>query len=312
MTSTNIQIGLSENSRNSSKVLKPPGGGSSDIFGHANGNTAATPRSNKGHMASNIFAPPLAKSCNGDNHRRNPNMDSHNRLFGEVERPYTPAKNHQKSSIPIGGADSVDSTPRTNGTNGTTKANGTNGHTNGNGHSNGEAMVANGNSVKHEPITSPNNSYSSSIQEEILSPRSPAATTPRRKLNAPLDNLPIQPIEIDTHVHFNGANGPLTNTTNSSSFSSSTDDSNYGFVKSPRLTPRNPVTGMGVQDSFHRGRRMDGRRDGNPVTGHGYITEINTAVPALNGGSKPAVMNGTNQVINKNRIPPGGFSSGLW
>lgn len=79
-------------------------------------------------------------------------------------------------------------------------------------------------------------------------------------MNAPLDNLPIQPIEIDTHVHFNGANGPLTNTTNSSSFSSSTDDSNYGFVKSPRLTPRNPVTGMGVQDSFHRGRRMDGRR----------------------------------------------------
>lgn len=74
-------------------------------------------------------------------------MDSHNRLFGEVERPYTPAKNHQKSSIPFGG-DAVDATPRTNGTNG--KANGANGHTNGNGHSNGgEAMVANGNSVKH-------------------------------------------------------------------------------------------------------------------------------------------------------------------
>lgn len=209
MTSTNIHIGLSENSRSSSKVLKPPGGGSSDIFGHGNGNSAATPRSNKGHMASNIFAAPLAKTCNdrqgeyryffiGDNHRRNPNMDSHNRLFGEVERPYTPAKNHQKSSIPFGG-DSVDATPRTNGTNG--KANGTNGHTNGNGHSNGgEAMVANGNSVKH---------------------------------------------------------------------------------------------------------------DGNPVTGQGYTTEINTAVPALNGGSKPA-FNGTNQVINKNRIPPGGFSSGLW
>lgn len=77
-------------------------------------------------------------------------MDSHNRLFGEVERPYTPAKNHFKSSIPLGGADSVDSTPRTNGTNG--KTNGTNGHTNGNGNSNGlngEAMIANGNSVKH-------------------------------------------------------------------------------------------------------------------------------------------------------------------
>lgn len=83
--------------------------------------------------------------------------------------------------------------------------------------------------------------------------------TPRRKLHNPLDNLPILPIEIDTHVQFNGT-APLSNTTNSSSFSSSTDDSNYGFVKSPRLSHRNPVTGMGIQDTFHRGRRMDGRR----------------------------------------------------
>jgi len=195
MTSTNIHIGLSENSRSSSKVLKPPGGGSSDIFGNGSGNIAATPRSNRGHQTSNIFAAPTEKTCNGDKIRRNPNMDSHNRLFGEVDRPYTPAKNHFKSNIPLGGADSVDSTPRTNDTNG--KANGTNGHTNGN--SNGEAMIANGNSGKH---------------------------------------------------------------------------------------------------------------DGNPVTGQGYTSEINTAVPALNN-TKPA-LNGTKQVINKNRIPPGGFSSGLW
>lgn len=109
-----------------------------------------------------------------------------------------------------------------------------------------------------EPINSPNNSHSSSIREEILSPRSSQniAMTPRRRLNAPQDNLPIQPIEIDTHVHFNGT-APLTN---SSASSTSTDDSNYGFVKSPRLSHRNPVTGTGVPDGFHRGRRMDGRR----------------------------------------------------
>lgn len=83
--------------------------------------------------------------------------------------------------------------------------------------------------------------------------------TPRRKFNAPIDNLKIQPIEIDTHVQFNGT-APLTNTTNSSSFSSSTDDSNYGFAKSPRLSQRNPVTGSGIQDIYHRGRKMDGRR----------------------------------------------------
>ncbi|XP_052869694.1 microtubule-associated protein Jupiter isoform X3 [Anopheles cruzii] len=50
------------------------------------------------------------------------------------------------------------------------------------------------------------------------------------------------------------------------------------------------------------------RNDGNPITGEGYsksngAAEINTTVPSLNGGG---------HVINKNRIPPGGFSSGLW
>lgn len=43
--------------------------------------------------------------------------------------------------------------------------------------------------------------------------------------------------------------------------------------------------------------------NGNPITGEGFKPEINTTVPSLNG---------TNQVINRNRIPPGGFSSGLW
>lgn len=47
------------------RVLKPPGGGSSDIFGNGNANTTAAPRSNKGHMASNIFAAPMEKTCNG-------------------------------------------------------------------------------------------------------------------------------------------------------------------------------------------------------------------------------------------------------
>ncbi|EDS44585.1 conserved hypothetical protein [Culex quinquefasciatus] len=47
--------------------------------------------------------------------------------------------------------------------------------------------------------------------------------------------------------------------------------------------------------------------NGNPVTGEGYksggAAEINTTIPSLNGSG---------HVINKNRIPPGGFSSGLW
>ncbi|XP_077289214.1 microtubule-associated protein Jupiter-like isoform X2 [Arctopsyche grandis] len=47
-------------------------------------------------------------------------------------------------------------------------------------------------------------------------------------------------------------------------------------------------------------------KEGNPLSGEGYKSmngEINT-VTALNGnGSSP---------INHNRVPPGGFSSGLW
>lgn len=44
------------------RVLKPPGGGSSDIFGNENYNT---PRSGKNHLASNIFAAPEAFNKNG-------------------------------------------------------------------------------------------------------------------------------------------------------------------------------------------------------------------------------------------------------
>lgn len=44
------------------RVLKPPGGGSSDLFG---GSIPSTPRSARNHMASNIFAAPETKPVNG-------------------------------------------------------------------------------------------------------------------------------------------------------------------------------------------------------------------------------------------------------
>lgn len=47
MTSTNFNIGMT-NSKNSSRVIKPPGGGHSDIFGITNNeNEAFTPRKRK-------------------------------------------------------------------------------------------------------------------------------------------------------------------------------------------------------------------------------------------------------------------------
>ncbi|KAL1403762.1 hypothetical protein pipiens_005569 [Culex pipiens pipiens] len=136
-------------------VLKPPGGGSSDLFGADN--QPQTPRSmNKNRMQSNIFAVPEGQRAgNGETPRRAANgQDSHNRLFGEVDRPYTPAKNHMKSNLPIGagGGDQPDS----NG-----KSSATNGHSNGhsaaaktNGHQNGNGNHANGHSNGHSNGTS--------------------------------------------------------------------------------------------------------------------------------------------------------------
>ncbi|XP_049531413.1 microtubule-associated protein Jupiter isoform X5 [Anopheles darlingi] len=190
------------------RVLKPPGGGSSDLFGAEQLSPGQIPRTmSKNRMQSNIFAAPSSSAEAHKNGSETPRraatgQDSHNRLFGEVDRPFTPSKNHMKSNLPIG-ADQADGRKQQNG-----KSNGV-AHQNGNGTANGH----------------------------------------------------------HTNGHSNG-NGNIS--------SASSDNG-----------------------SSH---------NGNPVTGEGYsksngAAEINTTVPSLNGGG---------HVINKNRIPPGGFSSGLW
>nr|XP_026497324.1 microtubule-associated protein Jupiter isoform X2 [Vanessa tameamea] len=68
---------------------------------------------------------------------------------------------------------------------------------------------------------------------------------------------------------------------------------------------RNPVTGDGVVLPPPRRRHpAASQREGNPITGDGYKSlngQINT-VTSINGNSS----------ILHNRVPPGGFSSGLW
>nr|XP_029727204.1 microtubule-associated protein Jupiter isoform X7 [Aedes albopictus] len=218
MTSTSFTIGFGDNSKSSSKVLKPPGGGSSDLFGADN--QPQTPRSmNKNRMQSNIFAAPEGqKAGNGETPRRGASgQDSYNRLFGEADRPYTPAKNHMKSNLPIG--------------NDATDAGKTNGHSSSsNGKANGHHQNGNG-------------------------------------------------IAQATNGHSSHSNGSSHTNGHSNGTSTSSAPSQNG--------------------STHK--------NGNPVTGEGYksggAAEINTTVPSLNGAG---------HVINKNRIPPGGFSSGLW
>uniref|UniRef100_A0AAG5CUL3 Microtubule-associated protein Jupiter n=1 Tax=Anopheles atroparvus TaxID=41427 RepID=A0AAG5CUL3_ANOAO len=236
------------------RVLKPPGGGSSDLFG-AEHLAPSTPRTmSKNRMQSNIFAAPADAHKNGGSEtprRGTQGQDSHNRLFGELNRPFTPAKNHMKSNLPIGnGQDHPDgSKAHTNG-----KANGASAaHQNGNGTANGHG---NGHSNGHSNGNGHISSASSDNGSSHTSPRSP---------------------------------------------------------RSPRFAQRNPVTGNGIEDYGDKPRKPSSRRggvggDGNPVTGEGYsksngAAEINTTVPSLNAGG---------HVINKNRIPPGGFSSGLW
>ncbi|XP_049531410.1 microtubule-associated protein Jupiter isoform X2 [Anopheles darlingi] len=147
MTSTNFTVGFGENSKASSKVLKPPGGGSSDLFGAEQLSPGQIPRTmSKNRMQSNIFAAPSSSAEAHKNGSETPRraatgQDSHNRLFGEVDRPFTPSKNHMKSNLPIG-ADQADGRKQQNGKsngvahqngNGTANGHHTNGHSNGNG-----------------------------------------------------------------------------------------------------------------------------------------------------------------------------------
>ncbi|XP_041982637.1 microtubule-associated protein Jupiter isoform X3 [Aricia agestis] len=67
---------------------------------------------------------------------------------------------------------------------------------------------------------------------------------------------------------------------------------------------RNPVTGDGVELPPPRRRHPAACREGNPITGDGYKSmngQINM-VTSINGNSS----------ILHNKVPPGGYSSGLW
>ncbi|XP_045538089.1 microtubule-associated protein Jupiter isoform X2 [Papilio machaon] len=68
---------------------------------------------------------------------------------------------------------------------------------------------------------------------------------------------------------------------------------------------RNPVTGDGIpMPPLRRRHPAAGLREGNPITGDGYKSlngQINTVTS----------INGRNNLIHS-RVPPGGYSSGLW
>ncbi|XP_016999011.2 microtubule-associated protein Jupiter isoform X6 [Drosophila takahashii] len=75
-----------------------------------------------------------------------------------------------------------------------------------------------------------------------------------------------------------------------------------------KLDSRNPITGLGLNGDGVGGLKPKKLkiREGNPVTGEGYKAGANDF------HQRQESSNGGTPVINKNRIPPGGYSSGLW
>lgn len=97
------------------RVLKPPGGGSSDIFGAAPEETS--PRRIKAHNQSQLSSALFGDTNGTDNataavspRSNKPGNDSYKRLFGPPDAPSTPnARNHMRSNIPLSGESSISS-----------------------------------------------------------------------------------------------------------------------------------------------------------------------------------------------------------
>uniref|UniRef100_A0A3Q1B967 Jupiter microtubule associated homolog 2 n=2 Tax=Amphiprion ocellaris TaxID=80972 RepID=A0A3Q1B967_AMPOC len=94
MTSTNMFQGLDSASKPSSRVLQPPGGGSSNVFGGYEDDSAAMRRPNK--MASKVFAAP--EEPQSVPKRSNPPGGKSSGIFGEPEAPAQPRR-----PVPPGG-----------------------------------------------------------------------------------------------------------------------------------------------------------------------------------------------------------------
>ncbi|TMW52067.1 hypothetical protein DOY81_002847 [Sarcophaga bullata] len=295
------------------RVLRPPGGGTSDIFG---GDLPQTPRSVKNHMQSHIFSceKDNAKN-NGDQPRRGQkNVDSYQRLFGEPERPVTPAKNHMKSNIPFGVKTEA------------AQALITNGNGNGNGHYNGKSgsVSSTSSSVSSSTENLKMNGFSKTASPRSAEPKetkntdSANSSTPQNATADPCDdNVSKAPDSArskapETHVDC-GAGDVASQTRKDTE--SNTPEPNSLTTASPSHNRQEPLAACGAAETANN-KAMHSRNpitgiglngdgvDGNPVTGEGYNKS--------NDFNHTPTMNGANQIINKNRIPPGGYSSGLW
>ncbi|XP_020293038.1 microtubule-associated protein Jupiter isoform X1 [Pseudomyrmex gracilis] len=239
------------------RVLKPPGGGSSDIFGAAPEETS--PRRVKTHNQSQLGSA-LFGDANGTDTattavspRNKPGNDSYKRLFGPPDAPSTTpnARNHMRSNIPLCGGSS--------------------------------------------PVSSLSSGAATSPAKSTISSNCSSSNS--------------------TCI----ANGFASNGSNSNDITAFRRKKR--FRGSPCVPVRNPVTGDGIEVTPVR-RIPRKCRDGNPVTGTGYASEaqkngpvVQNGIASSNSSSSGEKSNDTSPMAKpatRTRVPPGGYSSGLW
>ncbi|XP_034138475.1 microtubule-associated protein Jupiter isoform X2 [Drosophila guanche] len=344
-------------SKSSSKVLRPPGGGSSDIFGS---DMPQTPRNVKNRMVSNIFSVEKDNSVKntvrqgahrfyfiGDNPRRGQKtIDSHSRLFGEPMRPITPGKNHMKSSIPFGQNTETAAAQKLL-TNGSSATNGAtaNGHYNGKSGSVSSASSSVSSSTENLKMNSGSRSVfirNMSRAEEIAESKQNTQAISKEcpevlDIDQPCLDLEVGDVPKDNEIYMESGKRDVLMQSRQDSGSNvkqphSLDKMHnepdlkeplslcpdYGKEANDPCNARNPITGLGLNGDGVGGLKPVKQkiREGNPVTGEGYRpggTDYIQAAGSTNGGSNGGNNgNGGNSVVNKNRVPPGGYSSGLW
>ncbi|KAJ8882597.1 hypothetical protein PR048_014408, partial [Dryococelus australis] len=330
-------------------VLKPPGGGSSNIFGAPDVPEATPRRRNQSHLQSSVLP-----GCDmGTPARAKPGNNSYERLFGEPEpRQPSATKNRLKSNIPIG-VDKLND-KLVNGS----AHNGYDTHKGWWSTRDLEMQLFLASSMPKCHLTLQHSATLFAL--DGVNYRVCGCARKSACMRERAQGMPLALCCPMTSMHCTGTGivyMAIQRIVHSRQFS---NWSHYGIENSKASVaqvwlyarrdiavveqlvvaacegllvaaylPRNPVTGLGMMDRDSQVRRSARRRDGNPVTGEGYVaTNAEKATvsagdgpttPAVNGTSAPAPAPAPasapapapQQSNAARRVPPGGFSSGL-
>ncbi|XP_033607973.1 microtubule-associated protein Jupiter isoform X2 [Cryptotermes secundus] len=156
-----------------------------------------------------------------------------------------------------------------------------------------------------------------STPEPPATSRSKPGNDTHNRLFGPLENRPqsasLNRMKSNIPVGVVGAGSELGQSSSSTSSKSVPIENGQQEMLSTPKVRRNPVTGEGISSSDSTHRRRTQKRDGNPVTGEGYSAVANGEKESSSTQPAATTTNGTGSAeIRRNRVPPGGYSSGLW